>query len=236
MTVSREKVMGRGNIGCEKDSRVGRGQIRLDLTFTVCWCVYVPGQICDCVHWTCVQQVCMPTRLHCLLRQQGGGGGGRGPGYIQQLGHDWEHGWRTYIFFTHSLKIKKRVLAITLCCRQQAGRALWGEWQSMLQNAWDKSFLSRSPAGIDKPGMHLDSPIKMVKWSNAEALYSTVAPLYPLLPGAPQRPTSPYSTRAVEERWRRKGGSRWFGRVTTVWHLQCGGRLRLYEELFYCED
>ncbi len=38
--------------------------------------------------------------------------------------------------------------------------------QSVSLNAADKSFLSGTPAGIDKPGMHLDSPIKMGKWTD----------------------------------------------------------------------
>lgn len=63
------------------------------------------------------------------------------------------------------------------------------ERQNMPQNAWDKSFLSGTPAGIDKPGMHLDSPIKWGKWSDIEALYSIVPPLYPLASWAPS--TSP---------------------------------------------
>lgn len=34
-------------------------------------------------------------------------------------------------------------------------------------------------------GVHLDSPIKKGKWSDIEALYSTVPPLHPLAPCAP---------------------------------------------------
>lgn len=52
-------------------------------------------------------------------------------------------------------------------------------------NARDKSFLSGNPAGIDKLRMHLDSPIKMGKWSNIEALYSTLPLLCPQGVGAP---------------------------------------------------
>lgn len=40
---------------------------------------------------------------------------------------------------------------------------LLGERKSVLPNARHKSFLSETLAGIDKPGVHLDSPIKMGK-------------------------------------------------------------------------
>lgn len=70
----------------------------------------------------------------------------------------------------------------------------------MPPNAWDKSFLSWTPAGIDKPGMHLDSPIKMGKWSDIEALYRAVAPLYPLAYCAPWAPPE-YDFLAYGTRW-----------------------------------
>lgn len=62
---------------------------------------------------------------------------------------------------------------------------LLGERKSVLPNAWHKSFLSKTLAGIDKPGVHLDSPIKMGKWSGMEALCSNARPLYPLALRAP---------------------------------------------------
>lgn len=56
-------------------------------------------------------------------------------------------------------------------CWELASDALLREQQTVPPNAWYKSILSETLAGIDKPRVHLDSPIKMGKWSNIEALW-----------------------------------------------------------------
>lgn len=82
-------------------------------------------------------------------------------------------------------KPKQRDCSPLHCCWRLAGHALLGERKSVLLNARHKSFLSETLAGIDKPGVHLDSPIKMGKWSGMEALCSNARPLYPLALPAP---------------------------------------------------